>query len=288
MNRPIVLIALLVILTGCTQISPTSTIQSSNPTPAVIATATIEMPTATIRVSETSSITPLPVSLPSPTSTWTLTLNIIFSPTATTGAGSSSHSGCQIQGAYPDPACTPGAAFNVTKEQVCTSGYSSTVRDVSETEKNQVFAEYGITVHNGTTYEVDHFISLELGGSNDITNLWPEPASPLPGFHEKDKVENYLHEQVCNGNMTLEQAQSLEISDWVEVYNSMGKVINTPLPPLATATYEPVTYPTATTGSSGGHPANTTGQCKDGTYTNAQHKQGACSHHGGVAQWWGP
>ena len=33
------------------------------------------------------------------------------------------------------------------------------------------------------------------------------------------------------------------------------------------------------------HPPGTTGQCKDGTYTSAVNHQGACSHHGGVAQW---
>lgn len=36
------------------------------------------------------------------------------------------------------------------------------------------------------------------------------------------------------------------------------------------------------------HPAGTSGQCKDGTYTKAKHKQGACSSHGGVREWWGP
>jgi hypothetical protein len=36
------------------------------------------------------------------------------------------------------------------------------------------------------------------------------------------------------------------------------------------------------------HPPGTSGQCKDGSYTSAQHKQGACSHHGGVSIWWGP
>jgi len=48
---------------------------------------------------------------------------------------------CKISGAYPDPKCTPGAAFsNVTATMVCTSGYSSSVRDVSAAEKNQVYA----------------------------------------------------------------------------------------------------------------------------------------------------
>lgn len=37
--------------------------------------------------------------------------------------------------------------------------------------------------------------------------------------------------------------------------------------------------------SSGGVPAGATAQCADGTYSFSQHRQGTCSHHGGVAQW---
>ena len=32
-------------------------------------------------------------------------------------------------------------------------------------------------------------------------------------------------------------------------------------------------------------PTGATARCKDGTYSHAAHHQGACSHHGGVAQW---
>lgn len=37
--------------------------------------------------------------------------------------------------------------------------------------------------------------------------------------------------------------------------------------------------------SSGGVPAGATAQCGDGTYSFSQHRQGTCSHHGGVAKW---
>jgi hypothetical protein len=134
-------------------------------------------------------------------------------------------SGCQYagDGKLPDPACTPGDLMNplVTKEQVCTSGYSSSVRSVTDSVKNKVYAEYGITSHPSGAYEVDHFVSLELGGSNDISNLFPEAASPKPGFHEKDKVENYLHDQVCSGAMSLQTAQIAIATNWLDVYNSM-------------------------------------------------------------------
>lgn len=68
-------------------------------------------------------------------------------------------------------------------------------------------------------YKLDHFIPLELGGCPDCqTNLWPESYSPAPGAHEKDVVKNYLHREVCAGNMPLREAQRRIVSDWYQVY----------------------------------------------------------------------
>jgi hypothetical protein len=133
-------------------------------------------------------------------------------------------SGCMVHGPLQDSACTPGAIFpNVTQQQVCTSGYARSVRNVPTSEKNVVYAEYGVTHHTTGEYEVDHLVSLELGGSNEIANLWPEAASPKPGFHEKDKVENYLHDQVCSGAISLHDAQIQIATNWLTVYNRMPR-----------------------------------------------------------------
>ena len=130
--------------------------------------------------------------------------------------------GCTAHGGLPDSACTPGAIFSTaTTQQICKSGYASSVRNVPSSEKDQVYAEYGITHHSAGQYEVDHLISLELGGSNDIANLWPEAASPTPGFHQKDRVENYLHDQVCSGAMSLKDAQNEIATKWLTAYNRM-------------------------------------------------------------------
>jgi hypothetical protein len=131
--------------------------------------------------------------------------------------------GCVVHGALQDFACTPGAIFpNATKQQICVPGYARSVRDVKQSLKNKVYAEYGITKHLPGEYEVDHLVSLQLGGSNDIANLWPEAATPKPGFHEKDQVENYLHNQVCSGNITLKEAQIEIATNWLNVYHRMS------------------------------------------------------------------
>lgn len=133
-------------------------------------------------------------------------------------------SGCISVNALPDPACTPGAVFpDATVAKICEPGYSKNVRDVPTSVKDQVYAEYGIASHSPGEYEVDHLVSLELGGSNDIANLWPEPADPRPGFHEKDKVENYLHDQVCNHAMPLSDVQATIANNWLSIYEQMPK-----------------------------------------------------------------
>ena len=120
-------------------------------------------------------------------------------------------------GAYlPDPFCSPGVTLPVTADDICVKGYSASVRNVPESEKDSVYAEYGILAHLKGDWEIDHIVSLELGGSNDIRNLYPEPAEPTPGFHEKDKVENYLHDQVCNHGLPLEKAQRIVATDWTQ------------------------------------------------------------------------
>src|SRR5204863_4842223 len=116
------------------------------------------------------------------------------------------------RGPHPDTRCTPGRAFaGATARQVCTPGYSKGVRNVPQSEKDKVYAEYGIRRHAPGSYEVDHLISLELGGSNSIKNLWPEKQ---PGARSKDKLENSLHADVCNGTLKLRQAQRRIVHWW--------------------------------------------------------------------------
>jgi hypothetical protein len=129
-------------------------------------------------------------------------------------------SGCHLRGPLPDAGCTPGTRYRrVGKDQVCTPGYAGRVRNVPQSRKNAVYAAYGISQHfNGQDGEVDHLVSLELGGTNAAANLFPEAASPRPGSHEKDRLENRLHSEICSGEISLRQAQQLIATNWVKAY----------------------------------------------------------------------
>ncbi|MEA2154139.1 MAG: hypothetical protein QOE11_279 [Solirubrobacteraceae bacterium] len=131
-------------------------------------------------------------------------------------------SGCRVRGPLPDARCTPGAHFSrVTSAQVCRRGYSKTARNVTSATKDAVYASYGMGRHfDGSNGEVDHLVSLELGGSNVRANLFPEAGSPSPGSHEKDRLENRLHSEVCSGSISLRHAQRLVAGDWVAAYRA--------------------------------------------------------------------
>jgi len=123
---------------------------------------------------------------------------------------------CHIHGALPDARCTPGAIRTTDARAICAPTFrTGPYRHTTASTKRRVFAEYGITHHRPGQYEVDHLIPLELGGADVIANLWPEAALPIPGFHQKDKLENYLCREVCAGRITLPVAQRCLSDNWL-------------------------------------------------------------------------
>jgi hypothetical protein len=121
----------------------------------------------------------------------------------------------------PNRATTPGAALDVTAADICVPGYSKKVRSVPAAVKRQAYANYGIQGHQPGEYEVDHLISLELGGSNSINNLWPQSFRTRPwNAYVKDALENELHRRVCAGTIDLAAAQQVIASNWVIGYRA--------------------------------------------------------------------
>jgi 5-methylcytosine-specific restriction endonuclease McrA len=122
---------------------------------------------------------------------------------------------------------------SMTAAKLCAKSFhTGSVRDVPESEKKQVYAEYNVTctpgkAHGGTvscsTMEIDHLISLELGGDNSANNLWPQSYCGGNNAHIKDKLENKLHSQICSNKITIKEAQECIASNWVICYNKTFK-----------------------------------------------------------------
>jgi hypothetical protein len=134
---------------------------------------------------------------------------------------------------YPIASLTPGAVNSeVTQanisETICNPRWSTRSERPPEEYTYRLKREQILEYHDQDTqtrdYEEDHLIPLELGGSpTDPKNLWPEAyATSIPdgGAKYKDKVENYLHDEVCSGAMPLADAQQRIATDWYRVYVS--------------------------------------------------------------------
>jgi len=136
--------------------------------------------------------------------------------------------GCHLRGPapLPDPSCTPGvtnpavtpATLGTT---ICLPGWTATIRpptSVTNRIKKDTDVAYGLPAT--TKGELDHLISLELGGAPaDPRNLWVEPG-PIP--NAKDAIENKLHTAVCSGSVSLTAAQHAIATDWTTALHVTG------------------------------------------------------------------
>jgi hypothetical protein len=121
----------------------------------------------------------------------------------------------------PDRRLSPGDVLTTDASLVCRPGYAERERQVPGGVKHAVYRAYAITAHPPGEYEVDHLVSLERGGSNSTRKLWPQSYETQPlNAHVKDRVENRLHELVCQGRMTLRTAQRAITRDWTKAYRA--------------------------------------------------------------------
>ena len=137
----------------------------------------------------------------------------------------------------PDPHCTPGSITPLVTSAnlgttICKRGYSASVRPplaLTEPEKFAIMQAYGVSA-SASNYEFDHLIPLELGGSSNLANLWPEPNQGSPstfnsyshyGLNAKDGVEAQSNYAVCDRGYSLASAQKEMASNWVLAHQEM-------------------------------------------------------------------
>jgi hypothetical protein len=110
------------------------------------------------------------------------------------------------------PGITPGVVRPLTMDQVCSTHWGLDVRHVTFAMKKEVYASYKIPVTERSKYVIDHLIPRELGGADEVANLWPQTRAEAK---IKDRIENALHSVVCtpSSKVTLELAQQ-QMREW--------------------------------------------------------------------------
>ena len=123
------------------------------------------------------------------------------------------------EGPKPRFGLTPGETRPITLEGVCLySNAEVTTSDIPEDVRQKVFAAYGIKSSQANQFEVDYLITPDLGGTESIRNLWPQPYSARWNARVKDKLEARLHELVCGHKLDLATAQHDIAFDWIAAY----------------------------------------------------------------------
>jgi hypothetical protein len=149
-------------------------------------------------------------------------------------AEATSDTGCTLKMSagypLPDPSCTPGAINPTVSLSILKSGKfkTSCERDAATTSKKKqtTYGTYVIkkpaqNMGQKQTCELDHLVSLELGGADTLDNIWPQCG---PGgakltmryFKIKDGVENYLAAKVKAGDISLKDAQRGIATNWTQ------------------------------------------------------------------------
>lgn len=117
-------------------------------------------------------------------------------------------------------ATVPAAAFapplgaydaRATTSQVCTLGYARGHRRVPYRVRDRVYAVYGLPRGQRRGYVIDHLVPLELAGTNALANLWPQ-TRVISG--RKDRDENRLRAEVCDGQLSLADARAEILRMW--------------------------------------------------------------------------
>ena len=134
---------------------------------------------------------------------------------------------CVRAGELPDHQLTPGAINpDVTQDNIqdtiCVKGFTKKIRpqaNYTNRLKKKQLVQYGYKHANPKAFEEDHLIPLGVGGNpTDPQNLWPEPRKGGWSASKKDQLENKLHELVCHGSLSLEEAQQDISTNWIEAY----------------------------------------------------------------------
>lgn len=128
----------------------------------------------------------------------------------------------------PNKQLTPGEVnANITQENIantiCVPHFTDTIRPSSSytnrLKKVQIAMYKYPSDVDMKDVEEDHLIPLSVGGHpTSSLNLWPQLWDGKYGAHQKDKLEQKIHKEVCSGKLSLIEGQKKFSDNWIESY----------------------------------------------------------------------
>lgn len=112
----------------------------------------------------------------------------------------------------PDPVVTPGAICEDSPTRRYLENIVYCERNVDTQLKKEIIKMYderfGFTIRqmNRGDFKIDHFIPLSIGGSNSISNLWPQHKSV---YAVTDPLEQELSNKISAGR--IKQAEAIRV-----------------------------------------------------------------------------
>lgn len=107
----------------------------------------------------------------------------------------------------PDPSMTYPTYCQRSDADFKTIKYGNVAicnRSVSSSLKAEIYDAYNIPKNERKSYIIDHLVPLSMGGSNKITNLWPQHSEV-----SSTELEGDTYIDLENGLITHEEAVSI-------------------------------------------------------------------------------
>jgi hypothetical protein len=122
----------------------------------------------------------------------------------------------------PDKNLTGGSVRTGDRDAACGDAKESRGR-MNVVRRDEILRRYGLPPDTHPDYQIDHLIPLCLGGSDDPSNLWPQPRRSIEdtwNAEAKDRLERLMCRMVCDGQIDIAAAQQAFATDWIAAYHA--------------------------------------------------------------------